>query len=117
MTKQQQFFYDNAGYSWDPKKETEKQGRYNSARRYAKAEMQALRDGVTFQWEIDPNGCIGCDCGSSTCECSSGESHHTFYCIARTADGTDGASLHGICGLTPEYKRVIEAELASEIIN
>lgn len=112
MTGEQQFFYDNAGWSYMPSKETPKQGRYNSARRYAKAERLARIAGIVFNWRYDPDGCVGCDCGE--CECSTGEPHDTLQCTATLPDGTIGASLGGICRPDKDYRRVIEAELAIE---
>jgi hypothetical protein len=114
MTKQQQFFYDNAGYSYDPKKESAKQGKYNNARRMAKSERLARLAGVRFNWEYDTEGCTGCSCDSADCACSSGEPHETLGCIAVLEDGSHGASLWSICGATREYRRVVEAELAME---
>lgn len=119
MTVQQQFFYDNAGFSYDPKKETPKQGQYNSARRYAKAENEARRAGIRFEWEYDSEGCIGCDCGDcgdDACSCSTSEPHEVLVCIACLPDGTVGASLGSIYGATREYRRVVEAELAIDVI-
>ena len=114
MTRAQQFFYDNAGYSYNPSKESPKQGHYNSARRMAKAERIARVNGITFTWHYDPSGCSGCSCDSKDCACSTGAAHETLYCLALNADGLIVGSLHGICGATREYRRVIEAELASE---
>ena len=109
------FFKKNAGYSYGPD-ETPEQGRIRCARALAKAERDAHDVwNIEFQWQEDIDGCIGCDCGSDDCDCASGASHETLFCIARSGN-TTLASLSGICSPTREYARVIEAELALEAI-
>jgi hypothetical protein len=44
-----QFFLAHAGYSYDPTKETERQGRARCARQLAKAESDASRVGIHFR--------------------------------------------------------------------
>lgn len=109
------FFFKHAGFSYDPKTETPKQGRAKCARALAKAERDAAALGYTFEWSDDwtvrdhakeysseayPNG------NPDTCE----------SCICRDADGTAVASLGCIDDATREYRRVIEAELAQEAL-
>ena len=47
------FFYEHAGYSYDPKCETQNQGRRRCARGLAKAEAKASKLGFTFEWDYD----------------------------------------------------------------
>jgi len=111
-----QFFYRNAGYCVKPG-ETRQQGRWRGARELAKAEQHARERGWTYVWEADPDGCSGCDCGSDDCACSTGEEHETLACVLYSGQPPFRvalASLSGICGATPEYGRVVEAELALE---
>jgi hypothetical protein len=108
------FFAKHAGLSYDPKTQTPAQGKARNARRLARAERTAANMGFTFEWEYDPDGCIGCECGSEDCACSTGVSHEVLSCIVRNADGLVIGSLGGICDPTPEYRRVVEAELALE---
>ena len=108
------FFLRNAGYSYDPKTETKQQGRARCARESAKAERDASALGYTFNWADDPEGCIGCDCGSPDCACSTSKPHETLWCWVEDENGKTLASLGSICGATREYRRVIEAELAQE---
>jgi len=125
MTKDEQFFYDNAGYSYG-KGETREQGRMRCARSLAEAEVYAWDHDWVFSWEYDDNGCSGCDCGSPDCPCASGAEHETLGCILfnreQRAHGNvippqiALASLWGICEPTTEYRRVVEAELASEAL-
>ena len=112
------FFYEHAGFSYDPKTQTPDQGHRESAIRYAEAENIAMRhqaiDGWHYEWDIDREGCTGCDCGNPDCDCSSGRPHKVMYCILRDGKGETLASLFGICKPSKEYQRVIAAELALE---
>jgi hypothetical protein len=112
------FFLRNAGYSYDPKTQTKQQGRSETARKLAKAERDARALGYTFEWEYDSDGCIGCDCDSPDCDCSTGEPHETLGCRMIHPDTGRGVrSLWGICKPSREYRRVIEAELALEEVS
>lgn len=112
------FFYDNAGYSYDPRIETREQGRLRCAQSLAKAERYASEQGWLYEWSQDPEGCIGGDCGeTATCDhpCCQGTSHDCRVCLLWDADSTKVlASLGSICEPSTEYLRVIEAELALE---
>lgn len=108
------FFLTHAGYSYNPQTETPMQGRRRCARALAWAEMRARDVGASFEWSIDP------DVDSS--EWSDEEPPYAqWQCIARDASGVVFASLHGIDfgrGKEPwgdPYRRVVEAELASEL--
>ena len=121
------FFLKHAGYSWDPRTETEQQGRIRSARALASAERDARRRGYYFCWSIDP-----CTLSSDWFDGNEDGSRNynpwqTWRCTLHgegaTFQGTVGASLHGIdFGHDGEpwgdpYRRVVEAELASEVLN
>jgi hypothetical protein len=108
------FFLRNAGYSYNPKTQTKRAGRSETARKLAKAERDARALGYTFEWEYDSEGCTGCSCDSPDCACSTSEPHETLGCIVMDADGHACGSLWGICEPSHEYRRVIEAELALE---
>lgn len=109
------FFYDNAGYSYDPKTETPEQGRWHCARILACAELVADRLNMTFEWSIDP------DIDSSDFD-DDPEPWQLWQCAAFDSDGYCCASLSGIdFGRDGEpwgsdYKRVVEAELAAEAV-
>lgn len=111
-----EFFYKHAGWSYNPKTETPRQGRLRGARALARAEQEASNHGVTFEWQWDESGCGGCDCGSHDCACSTGAEHETLGCVAKHATVRLCASLWGICGASREYRRVVEAELAQEAV-
>lgn len=110
------FFYEHAGYSYDPKTETAEQGRMRCAKELAEAESIASRLGWEHSWEWDDSGCSGCDCDSEDCACSSGAEHETLGCVLKDEHGKVLASLWGICGATDTYRRVVEAELSDEAL-
>lgn len=114
MTKDERFFWEHAGYSYNPKTQTKAQGRRETARRLATAEEHAAEQEWCFSWEWDDAGCSGCDCKSDDCACASGAEHETLGCVLRDLEGNVLASLWGICSPTPQYSRVVEAELAAE---
>ncbi len=84
----------------------------------ARAEVEGKMRRWVFEWTEDPTGCAGCECESKVCPCSSGEAHETLSVVLRTAPGGPAlTSLNGICGATATYRRVVEAELASEALH
>ena len=112
------FFLRNAGYSFDPKTESKQAGRARCARQLAAAEREASELGYYFEWYDDWDGCIGCDCDSPDCECSTGEPHECLVCQIFAPDCEScAASLGSICKPSTEYRRVIEAELALEALS
>ena len=113
-----EFFYDNAGYSYDPATETVEDGRLRGARQLAMAERFAQVMGAEYVWEDDwslghshaeefPDAY---DNEPDTCEWVALYAHIPagFENMALVA------SLSCIDDATPEYRRVIEAELALE---
>jgi hypothetical protein len=107
------FFYDHAGWAYDPQTETPEQGRTRGARRLAAAERLARYRDLSFRWEnelgwIDHVTEFDCyDVEPTTCE----------VCICFDEDGEVLASLGCIDDATPEYRRVVEAELALEVLS
>lgn len=112
MNKDEQFFYDNAGYSYNPMKETPEQGRERCAAHLASAEQMAHEQDCTYQWYID-------DLDSRQFS-SKRPYYKLWYCLMRDADRKVIGSLSGVdFGRDKEpwgdpYRRVVEAELASE---
>lgn len=99
------FFFDHAGYSYNTPTETAEQGRQRCAEQLAHAEEQGRDAGLSFHWERDQL-----------------EDDNEWYCACYNAEGETVASLAGVdfgddgepWGST--YRRVVEAELASEAL-
>ena len=104
MTRAELFFRTNAGYSYDPATETEELGRWRTARELAAAETYAKAHGWTYEWGED---------WADTPPEDVWNSEYSEYCLL-LVDGEQKQSLCGIWDATPEYRRVIEAELALE---
>jgi hypothetical protein len=115
MNKAEAFFYENAGYSYDPKIETKAQGRKRCAKFYAKAEADAREAGVSFVWDIDPH-CTSRDFSDAR------PIWALWECRALDAKGRVAASLGGVDfgrngdPWSGSYRRVVEAELAGEVL-
>lgn len=109
MTKSEQFFYDNAGWNYDPKTETSKQGKLRCAVELAKAEAWFEDSGLEYAVLPDEDADL-----SWMDEAERNESHEVVGVVLQTPDGEHVQSLWGIVDATPEYLRVIVAELASE---
>jgi len=116
LTASERFFYDHAGYSYDPKTETRQQGRIRCARSLADAELSAIRLGWSYVWSDDwdvgshkefyGKGSAYEDSEPNTCE----------HCTLKDSDGRVLASLGCIDDADSNYRRVIEAELADETL-
>ena len=104
-----QFFRDNAGYIVGE--------RALGALRLAQAEQHAQANSWEVEWANDLEGCIGCDCESEACPCSTGESHEVYVAVLRDEAGHVLASLGSICQPDRAYMRVIGAELALEALS
>lgn len=107
------FFYDNAGYSYDPATETREEGRRRCAREMANDE-EWLRnsDDVRSQWGDDDSGDHSYlqqdefrGYQVTTCE---------FCSILDETGSVIYASLGCIDDADDNYRRVIESELAGE---
>lgn len=102
------FLLKHAGYSYGPG-QTPIEGRRATAKDLAKAERLAERFGLTFQWEHDP-GAEPLDSWDDDVE------HVAESCVCFAPDGRPLASLCGIWDADDTYRRVVEAELASEAL-
>ena len=112
MTTQERFFYDHGGFSYDPQTETRAQGKRRCAVALAEAETWAEQMGMTFEWEWDFDGDFGDH--DVWCKPSCGKQHEVTMVCAKYRDGQVAGSLCGIIDADANYRRVIEAELASE---
>lgn len=106
------FFFENAGYSYDPKTETVDQGRARCASELVKAEQWATAEGYCYQWSIDPE--------IDSSNFSDEEPYALWQVVMMDSAGAVVQSLGGVCfgpGGEPwgnNYRRVCEAELALE---
>lgn len=111
--KPYQFFKEQAGYSYDPKTETQAQGRHRCALSLARAERLAKEKGMDFQWE---------PCDTTSEEFSNKRPFYRLWACQAHLEGEVVGSLGGIdFGRDVEpwgqpYKRVVEAELALEAL-
>ena len=69
---------------------------------------------LSFVWERDSDGCIGCMCGNEECPCYMGGWHEVYVCIAYDENSELVDSLGSICEPTQEYMRQIESEIREE---
>jgi hypothetical protein len=115
LTADEQFFFDNAGWSHDPLTESPREGRARCARELAAAEEWARDNGYTVEWEGDWQvrshiAEYRYDAEPETCEMAllfppdDGES----VCVA-SRGCVDNAE--------PENRRVVAAELALEVMH
>lgn len=114
MTNDEKFFFEHAGFSYDPKTETPEQGKLRCAQELAKAEAWARNNDVAFRWSVDE------DCDSSSF--SNKRPRWQLWQCAAYRDGEFATSIGAVDfgrdrdpWMDP-YRRVIEAELAAEIM-
>lgn len=116
MNADVQFFFDHAGYSWNPATETEQAGRLRCAENLAAAEGIARAAGVSFDWTIDP------DIDSSDFS-DDPEPWALWQCVAYDAAGSECGCLCGVdfgrdgSPHADDYRRVVEAEIAAEYVD
>lgn len=118
LTTAEQFFYDHAGYSFDPRTETEEQGRVRCAQALAAAEQRYLdahRDnGVCVVWENDPDAARFWEKARRDGSADIGHFDQCEIACILDASGLCLASLGGVLDADDDYRRVIRAELALE---
>ena len=113
MTKQQQFFYDNAGFSYDPATETQEQGKQRCAIALANAETKAAQEGIEFVIEPDPDADESWMDGESQ-EYQDKWRGKAWQVVLWDADGKNVLASLGGCYGDKKYERVVRAELALE---
>jgi hypothetical protein len=111
-TSAEKFFFDCAGFSYNPATETKLAGRNRCARNLATAEAWARNAGISFEW---------CESDIDSSDFSDARPRWSLYdCIARDASGQVIGSLSGCdfgrdaSGPYGDYRRVVEAEIALE---
>lgn len=118
----EQFFYEHAGYSYNAQFETAEDGRKRCARELAEAEQYARDNGIVFHWENDwvvgsHREFFGPDSVYGDTIFGNPEPDTCESCTALDKDGYILASLSCIDDADDDYRRVIEAELASEAMS
>lgn len=120
FTKAQAFFWEHAGYNWNAAAgEPELAGKARCAMELAEAEAVYLdahrKADVVCLWDMDVDGMNERERGSNV------ELVEIAAISVRNADGDDaGECLASCCGIedaTPDYRRVMRAELAIECID
>jgi hypothetical protein len=109
MNEREQFFYDNAGWSYDSLTETPEEGHVNTAKHLANAERWAAENDIEFVWERDPEELI------PAYVCLAGSYPELCGCMDVEAALAGVTFEEGQSWLTDPYAQVVEAELASEI--
>jgi hypothetical protein len=115
MSKAERFFYTHAGFSWNPKTQTEDEGKRECARLLAAAERWASEEGIAYRWAIDE--------WANSSDFSDDTEPHALWQVVAYHDGDVVGSLGGVDfgdGGDPwqsessAYRRVTEAEIALE---
>lgn len=105
------FFYDHAGYCYDPKTETPIEGKARMARNLANAESFARMVGWSITWSDDPDGT------HSYADQPAFDGYQVSTCELATLVNGDGEvlqSLGCIDDADDDSRRVVAAELAAE---
>jgi hypothetical protein len=115
LTTAEQFFFDNAGYSWNPAIETRDEGKLRCAKAMAQAEREAAEAGFSWDWQID-------SCTDSF-DFSDEEPYALWICVCHSLEGKPLASLGAIDfgrdgnPWSNPYRRVVQAELALDALH
>ena len=99
------FFFKHAGWRHNPATETTLQGRWKSAKALASAEKSAKAAGMVFEWRDDHRQGDEPD-----------DVERVEWCGVKSKDGEPITSLGAIWDASPEYCRVVQAELAMEAL-
>lgn len=118
MTRDEQFFYDNAGYSYNPQTETPDQGRLKCAQELARAERYAQDHDWRVAWEHDhyaDDSFVEIWDEAERDEWRNQE-HECLTAVLYNEAGEVLASLGGIFDPDVDYIREVNAELALEAL-
>ena len=109
-----EFFYAHAGFSYDPQTQTPEEGRRECAESLARAEEEGRKRGFYVVWEHDTEP-FGDDVHGPD---EYGYVATLYHTAAFTGDRVPLANLSGIDAEDGSpYRRVINAELALEVIS
>jgi hypothetical protein len=110
------FMFEHAGWSYNPATETPDEGRMRGAHHLAIAEAWAEARGLYVTWQDDWSVGSHRDYYGPDSAYSDGEPESCELAILYDDAGRILASLGCIDGATPEYRRVVEAELAQGVM-
>lgn len=123
LTETEQFFYDHAGFSYNPETETHTSGKARGAVQLAAAEKWGKLHGWTVEWNIDPDA----DTTPTDEYFVSGAPH--WYALLRNKDDeiigslgsvdlgyADGSETGPKDPANDPYARVVAAELMMEAL-
>jgi hypothetical protein len=117
VSEGEQFFYDHAGFSYDPETQTAEEGRWECARKLRGAEVRAASLGWEVRWEEDPEPIWDDDVERETTD------YPQWWAVLFDSEGNVLGSL-GSVDLGPDkdpwsdpYGRVVAAELAWEALS
>ena len=107
----ERFFFEKAGWSYRPSVETAEEGRSRGAGQLARAEAWLRGSEMYVTWEPDWDGDHSYDGRENVVSCE--------WAALRgpLGDGEVLASLGCIDDATDDYRRVVEAELALEVMS
>lgn len=103
----ERFFFEHAGYSYDPKTQTAEQGRLDCAKVMAAAEALFQEVEACCNWAFR----VGADH-----DCSAEDGEPRFDMRIEDADGRCRALLGGIDDGGTTYSRIVRANLACELL-
>lgn len=115
LSKQEQFFYDNAGFSHNPEIESTEQGRVRCAQRLALAENW-LRDADGIECEVSPDPYSDESFMDGESDEYKAEWSGKAWCVRLYSDSDPSLASLGSCYGDKKYERVVIAELALEIM-
>lgn len=107
MNESGQFFYDHAGYGYDPATETPEQGRKRCARELAAAEAERTERGWWVEWTHDQDSGYGGWYTATLYHAAPLTGERTALTSCGAVDAGDG----------DPYRRVVVAELAREALH
>lgn len=125
MNANEQFFFEHAGWSYNPKTETADEGRERGAIALAQAEQRFRESSCWFEWvhDDDADASFVNDWEPADREQWEASEHMAEGCVLYAPPENDHgkprvlASLWGVFDADASYRRVVEAELASEVMS
>ena len=109
LTRDERFFFDNAGYAYTPGKQTPEQGRTEGAVNLAAAEAA--------YWDANAYASVEFKCAPDYDRRDGDDEGPMFSMWIEDGDGHILNALHGIDDDSTSHRRVVLAELALECVD